>query len=141
MLPGRRGIPPSDPGNQPAGKINRGKNPDEARDDHDRADDCGGDRQFEQRVLTDALDQRAGLQSRRQKNHAFDQIDQEIPEENALKTGRGTDQLQAVPTDVQTGGNRREHARATEMFRRPIGEERRDERQRDLDARIADPTA
>src|SRR5947207_5453524 len=116
MLPGRRGIRPPDPGKQPTRQIDRRKDPDETRDDDDRADDSGGNRQFEQRVLTDPGDQRARLQTRRQKNQAFDEVDQEIPEENALEAGRGADQLQPVPADVKTGGHRREDAGASEML-------------------------
>jgi hypothetical protein len=68
------------------------------------------------------------------------QVDQEVPEKNALQARRRADQPQAVPADVKPGGHGREHAGTAEVFRRPIGNERREHRQHDLDARIVDPT-
>ncbi len=62
-------------------------------------------------------------------------------EENALEPRRRADQMESVPADVETGSYRREDARTAEMLGRPIGEKRRKDRQRYLDARIADPTA
>src|SRR5437763_14975891 len=121
MLPGRCGIASSDPAREPAVKIDHWENPDETRHDDDHADDRGGNHEVEQRVLTDTGDQRAGLQSGGQKDHAFDEVDQKIPEENALEPRGGANQVETVPADVETGGNGREDARAAEMLGRPIG--------------------
>ena len=90
--------------------------------------------------MADTGKQSTRLQSSRQKDQAFDEIDQKIPEENALEPGRGADQLESVPADVEAGGHRRQDARAAEMFRRPIGEKRRQNGQGNLDLRITDPT-
>ena len=84
-------------------------------------------------------DQRARLQARDEEHHALDQVDQEIPEEDALQPGRRADQPQPVPADVEPGGDGREHAGTARVLGRPIGEKRREDRQRDLDPRIADP--
>ena len=51
-------------------------------------------------VLANATDQRAGLQSRDEKNHAFDEIDEKTPKEDALKARLGADQPKPVPADV-----------------------------------------
>src|SRR5438046_8090900 len=115
MLPGRRGIASSDPARQPAGKIDRWEHPDEPCDDHDRADDRSGNREFGRWVLTDTGDQRAGLQSGRQKDHAFDEVDQKIPEENDLEKRRGADKVRYDPDDVETWGKGGEETRTTEL--------------------------
>ncbi len=90
-------------------------------------------------MIADAGDQRACLQPGDEKHHAFDEVNEEIPEEDALEARRGADQPEAVPTDVEPGGHGGEHAGAAQMFGRPIGKERRQNRERDLDARIMNP--
>ena len=124
---------------EPARKIGRGIHPGEARDDHHGADDGGGDRQVEDRVASDAGNQRSSLQAGDKEHHAFDQVDQELPEEHALKARRGADQPKAIPANIEPDGYRGEHARPAQILGRPIGEEWCQDRERDLDARVADP--
>src|SRR5580704_14741003 len=89
----------------------------------------------------DAGNQRSRLQAGDEKHEPFSQVNQEIPEKNALQPRRGTDQLQTIPADVEPGGNGGEHAGATEMLWRPISRERREDRQHDLDTWILCPAA
>ena len=87
------------------------------------------------------LDQRARLQAGDQKHQAFDQIDDQVPEENSLQPRRKRDQARPGPAHIKAAGDGREHAGAAEMRRHPEGEIRRHKRQRDLDARLASPLA
>ena len=89
----------------------------------------------------DPVDHRARLQSGHEKDHAVDHIEEEVPEEDALQTRRGADQPGTVPTDVKPRRHPRQHARAAQILRRPIGDERRQDRQHDLDARFVHPMA
>ena len=121
-------------------QIGSGVHPDEAGDDDHSADDGGGDGQFgDADGGSCGRYQRARLQAGDEEHHAFDKINEEIPEEDALETGFGADQPEAVPTDVESGGDGGEHARAAEMFGWPIGQKRRQDREDDFDARIARP--
>ena len=138
-LPGRRGIGASDGGNEPARQVDRGKCPDEARDDDDGGDQQRRGRKLGNRIVSDVRHDRARLKAGDQEQHALDQIDQEIPEEDALQPGRRADQAKAVPAHVEADRHRRQHARAAEMLRRPEGDERRQNRKRDLDARVTHP--
>ncbi len=85
------------------------------------------------------IHQRARFQPGDQEHQAFDQIDQQVPEEDALQPrGRG-DQPRPVPAHVEPAGDGRQHAGAAEMRRHPEGEIGRHQRQRDLHPRVARP--
>ena len=90
-------------------------------------------------IMADFREDRARLKAGDQEQHALDQIDQEIPEEDALQAGRRADQAEAVPAHVEADRHRRQHAGAAEMLRRPEGEVWRQDRKGDLDARVSDP--
>ena len=87
------------------------------------------------------LDQRARLQAGDQEHEAFDHIDDQVPEEDALQPRRRGDQQRAVPAHVEAGGDGREHARSAEMLGYPVGKVGRHQRQHDFDARLARPAA
>ena len=140
-MPGRRGVVAADRGDEPARQIGRRIQPDEAREDDHGADQRRRAREFGEGMAADARDDRARLQAGDQEHHAFDQIIEEIPEEDALQPRRRADQPEPVPADVEAGGDGREHARAADRLGRPVGEERGQHRKRDLDAGIADPAA
>ena len=74
-----------------------------------------------------------------QEDEALDQIDDQVPEEDALQPRRRRDQPRPVPAHVEPGGDGRQHAGAAEMLGHPVGEIGRHQRQRDLDARVARP--
>src|ERR1700704_6755684 len=76
-----------------------------------------------------------------QKDHALDEVDEKVPEENALQTCWSADQPQTVPTDIQAGRHGGENTGAAQELRRPIGDEGCQDRQHDLDPRVTDPTA
>ena len=89
LLPGRRRIAPAQRRDQPARQIGRRKHPDEARHDHDGGGDRGRDQQFADREVVRLLDQGARLQAGDQEHEALDQIDDQVPEEDALQARRG----------------------------------------------------
>ena len=138
-LPWRRWIPAPQRGGEPARDIDGGKHPHEPGNDHDGADDGGGSDELGHRIVFDAGHQRARLQAGGEEHQALDQVDEEAPEENSLQPGGGADQAKAVPADVEPGSDGCEHAGAAEMLGRPIGEKRRQHRERDLDRRIVHP--
>ena len=138
-LPGRRGIAAPDRRNEPARQIGRRKHPDEARDDHDRGGDGGRGQQLRDREVLRLLDQGARLQAGDQEHEALDQVDDQVPEEDALKPRRRRDQPRPVPAHVEPGRDGREHAGAAEVMRHPEGEKRRHQRQRDLDPGVLRP--
>jgi hypothetical protein len=74
-------------------------------------------------MIADAGDQRTRLKAGNEEHHAFDKVDKEIPEEDALKACRGADQPEAIPTDVESGGHGCEHTRSAQMLGWPIGQE------------------
>ena len=114
-------------------RINPGKTCD---DDNDR-DQRRGDQDIVKRKHLRFLEQQPHLESRQQEQHALDQEDHEVPEENALQAGGRRDPQRAVPADVEAACHGRENAGAAEMFRNPVGEVGGNQRQRDLDLRIA----
>jgi hypothetical protein len=77
------------------------------------------------RIIANAGKQSACLQAGDEEHHAFDHVDEEIPEEDALDPRRGADEHGAIPTDVKSRRYGRQHARTAEMLRRPIGNEGR----------------
>ena len=83
----------------------------------------------------------AQLQAGDEEDQAFEQIDQKIPEEDALQPGRRRNEQRAVPAHVKSGGDRGEHARAAEMRRQQERHIGRHQRECDLDARILRPAA
>jgi hypothetical protein len=89
----------------------------------------------------DLLDQRARLKAGDEEHHPFDQINEKVPEKDALQTRRRRDQERTLPAHIEPRRDGREHAGAAKMFRNPIGEIGRHQRQRDLDARLAHPAA
>ena len=93
------------------------------------------------RVVANGGEQRARLQAGDEEHHALDQIGQEVPEHGAREPGRRRNQPQAVPADIEAGRQCGEHAGAAKLLGRPIGHERREDREHDLDAGIADPAA
>ena len=138
-LPGRRGVGAPDGGNEPARQVDRGKCPDEAGGDEDRGDQQRRGSELRDGIVPDFREDRARLKAGDQEQHALDQVDQEIPEENALQPGRRADQAEAVPAHVEADRHRRQHAGAAEMLRRPEGDVWRQDRKGDLDARVSDP--
>ena len=93
------------------------------------------------RIVANDGNEFARLQAGDEKHHALDQIGQEVPEHDAREPGRRGNQANAAPTDIEPGGHCGQHAGAAELFGRPVGDERRQDREHDLDAGIADPTA
>ena len=79
-------------GREPARQIGRREDPDEARDDHDGADERRRADQLAGLQVADAVDQRARLQTRQQEDHALDQVREQAPEEHALQPRRRGDQ-------------------------------------------------
>src|ERR1700733_9495938 len=141
VLPRRVRVAAPDRRDEQTRQVSRGIHPNEASQDDHHADDNGGHGQFGERVMTKAGNERARLQTGDEKHHALDQIGQEIPEHGARDPGRRCNQPQAVPTDIEPRHQCREHAGAAKLLRRPIGHERRQDGEHDLDAGIADPTA
>ena len=80
------------------------------------------DQQLRDREILRLLEQRARLQAGEQEHEAFDQVDDQVPEEDALQPRRRRDQPRPVPADVQPRGDRRQHAGAAEMLGHPEGE-------------------
>ena len=118
-------------------QIGRGIDPGKARDDDDDRDQRRGEQDVLERKRLRFLEQQPHLESGQQEQQALDQIDHEVPEEDALQARRRRDQQRAVPADVEAAGHGGDHAGAAEMFGNPVGEVGRDQRQRDLDLRIA----
>ena len=81
------------------------------------------------------LEQQPHLESGQQEQQALDQIDHEVPEEDALQPGRRRDQQRPVPAHIEPAGDGGDHAGAAEMLGDPVGDIGRDQRQRDLDLR------
>ena len=88
-----------------------------------------------------ALDQGAGLQPGEQEDESLDDVDDQVPEEDALQPRRRADEERALPAHIEPGGDGREHAGAAEILRHPIGGIGRDQGQHDLDPRIGRPAA
>ena len=91
------------------------------------------------RVMADAAHHRARLQSGDDEDHALDGVAEELPEEDPLQARRRTDQTGTLPARVKPGRHGGQNARAAEMLRHPKGEERRQDREQDLDHRLVDP--
>src|SRR5271156_309480 len=140
-LPRRRRILAGDGGYEPARKIGGRIHPYESSADDDGADDCRGDDQFRGGMAFNPDSQSAGLQTGEQEHHTLDHVDEEIPEKDTLQSRRGTDQSEPVPADVQSRGDGGQHAGAAQVLRWPVGNERRQHGEQDLDARVADPAA
>ncbi len=68
------------------------KHPDESSRDHDRRGDGDRRQKFADREIVRLFDERAGLQPRDEKDEALDQIDDQVPEEDALQPRGGRDQ-------------------------------------------------
>ena len=109
--------------------------------DRDQCRPSGRDQQFADRKGVRLFDQRARLQAGEQEHQAFDQIDDQVPEEDSLQPRGGRDQPRPDPAHVKPAGDGRQHAGAAEMRRHPEGEIGRHQRQRDLDARLVRPLA
>jgi hypothetical protein len=58
----------------------------------------------------EAGNERVSLQAREQKYQTLDDVDQEVPEKDALQARGRTDQAQAIPTDVEARRNGRQDA-------------------------------
>ena len=140
-LPGRRRVGAPDGGNEPAGQVDRRKCPDETRADENRRDQQRRAGKMGDRIVSNLRQDRTRLKPGDQEQHALDQIDQEIPEENALQAGRRADQAEAVPAHVEPDRHRRQHAGAAEMLRRPEGDIWRQDGKGDLDARVVPSAA
>jgi hypothetical protein len=91
--------------------------------------------------LVDAVEQRARLQAGQEEQPALQQVDEEVPEEDSLQAGMAGNEQRPVPTDVEAAHHGGEDAGTAERFRGPIGGERREQRQDDLDARVPGPSA
>jgi len=52
-------------------------------------------------MVEDTGNQAARLEAGDQEHHAFDEINEKFPEEDALKARRGANQPEAVPTHVE----------------------------------------
>ena len=80
------------------------------------------------------------LQAGEQEDHAFDQIDHQVPDEEALQAGGGRDEARAVPADVTAADHGGQHARAAQAFRHPEGGEGRQQREHHFHPRLARPS-
>jgi hypothetical protein len=74
LLPGQGWILAANRWNKPAREIGRRIDPDEAGDDHYRADDRDRDGQLGQSIIANAVDQCARLQAGNEEHQAFDQV-------------------------------------------------------------------
>src|SRR5262245_4993773 len=83
--------------------------------------------------------QRAYLQARHEKYETLDEVDEKIPEEDALQPRCRRNQSRSDPAYVKTTRYRGQHARAAQMLRHPESSVRRHQRQGNLYARIAHP--
>ena len=84
--------------------------------------------------------QRPGLQAGYEKNEAFKEVDQQIPEKNSLQPGGRRNEQRPIPAHKEAGRHRRQHARSAYVLRQPERDIRRHQGKRDLHARIARPT-
>ena len=135
--PRRRRIALAQPPVQQPRQIGGGIDPGEARDDDDHGDQRGREQDIVERKRFRFLEQQPHLESGQQEQQALDQVDHEVPEEDALQPRRRGDQQRPVPADIEPAGHGGDHAGAAEMLRDPEGDVGRDQRQRDLDLRIA----
>ena len=87
------------------------------------------------------VEQRSRLHAGHQEDKSFEEIDQQIPEEDSLQPRRRRNEQRPVPADEQPGRHRRQDARTAQLLRHQERQVRRQQRQRDLDARIARPAA
>jgi hypothetical protein len=94
-----------------------------------------------QQICVHPVEQRARLHAGDQEDESFEKVDQQIPEEDSLQPRRRRNQQRPVPAHEQAGCHRRQHARTAQLLRHQKREVRRQQRQRDLDARIARPAA
>src|SRR4051794_30163617 len=85
--------------------------------------------------------ERVGLQAREQEYQTLDEVDQEVPEKYSLQTRGRADEAQAIPTDVKTGGHRRQDSRSAQQLGRPVRQKWGQHREHDLHSGIAYPTA
>jgi hypothetical protein len=104
-------------------------------------DHRAGDQQFFGAVAADTRYHYPRLQSGEQEHQALDHVDEEVPEEDTLQPGTGTDQAKPIPADVKPRSYRGQHTGSAQMLGRPIRQVRRQHRQHDLDARVGHPTA
>src|SRR5262249_32985109 len=84
---GASGGAPGERRNQPARQIGRGVYPDKAGGDRDRCRERGRHQQLPDGEVVGLLDQRSGLQAGHQEHKALDQVDGQVPEEDALQAG------------------------------------------------------
>ncbi len=93
------------------------------------------------RHFMELQEHRAHLHAGDQKDKTFEQIDHKVPEEDALQTRCPWNEQRAVPAYEQTGRDRRQNSGTTQLLRQQKRGIRRQQRQRDLDARIVGPAA
>ena len=91
--------------------------------------------------LVDPVEQRPRFQAGQQEQPAFQQIDEEVPEEDALQPRVAGNEQRSVPAYVEAAHHGGEDAGAAERLRRPIGRKRREQGKDDLDPRVAGPLA
>ncbi len=91
-LPGRRGIAFAQPFVQQPRQIGCRIDPGKARDDNDDGDQRRGEQDVAQREGLGFLEQRPHLESGQQEQQALDQINHQVPEEDALQPRRRRDQ-------------------------------------------------
>ena len=72
--------------------------------------------QIGQRIADACRQSSSRLQAGDQEHEAFGQVNQEVPEENALQPRRRADQPQTIPADIKTGGHGGEHAGAAQVL-------------------------
>ena len=82
---------------QPARQIGDGKHPEEAHDDHRRADHQPRQRQRRPALRAEAGDDLAGLQAADQEGQRLDAPGHQIPDEEALQARRRADVVAPVP--------------------------------------------
>ena len=109
-------------------------------DDHGHGDQ-DGQRETVQQVCVHPVEQRARLHAGHQEDKSFEEIDQQIPKEDSLQPRRRRNEQRPVPAHEQAGRHRRQNARTAQLLRHQEREVRGQQRQRDLDARIARPAA
>ncbi len=138
-LPGRGRIALPERRAQPARQISRGIDPEKSRDDDHRHRQQHREREIAQRYCIQPIEQGSRLHARHQEDQAFQKVDEQVPKEDSLQPRRGGDQQRPVPTHEQSGGDRRQNARAAEMLRQQERDVGRQQGQRNLDARVARP--
>ena len=87
-LPGWRRITFTDSPADQTRQIGRGIDPGKACNDYDNRDQRGGKQDVLQRKRLRFLEQQPHLESRQQEQQALDQIDHEVPKEDALQARR-----------------------------------------------------